>query len=540
MHVQQLKISDFMSHDASVINFPSSGIVVVTGENGAGKSSIIEATAVGLWGRSLRGTNPWRKEAAGQVLVTTDKLVVYRNRSASRTSMHWRLATEVDGVSFESTTKAQAALEDHVGTFDVWRRTHCFSASDASHFTMATDGERKRLLESILGIDRFDAALNLCRLDIRSAQVAASGAREEQAKYIERVARYEKQIADLNVAAPKASTADPADLERKMATLIKLEVGCRADIAAANALLAAMARVTGQIEERLRVARLRGKAPTVCSSCGQKLPAHKLHDYAAETSALIAELDALTVDQAEEAAGLHASCSELSDELASIRTRYQGVSTKLQEARVVAERLATYDQLRGLAQVGLTAAQDALQQAASKITAANSKLALLDAVATVLGLRGVRAHVLGRALSGIETCANSWLGRIAGPDLQLTLKSYVEKKSGGVSDALGLEIRGAGGGEGYRAASGGERRRIDIALLLALAEVSQQAFGQDPGTLFFDEVFDALDADGVEAVSVALGELAEDRVVVIVSHSSELVARLPATLRLHVSHGKVS
>jgi hypothetical protein len=40
----------------------------------------------------------------------------------------------------------------------------------------------------------------------------------------------------------------------------------------------------------------------------------------------------------------------------------------------------------------------------------------------------------------------------------------------------------------------GQRRRIDVALLLALAEVSQAASGGEQGTIFADEVLDSLDA----------------------------------------------
>jgi DNA repair exonuclease SbcCD ATPase subunit len=57
--------------------------------------------------------------------------------------------------------------------------------------------------------------------------------------------------------------------------------------------------------------------------------------------------------------------------------------------------------------------------------------------------------------------------------------------------------------------------------------------------LFFDEVFDALDADGVEAVLDVLVELAGDRAVVVISHNAELVRNMQAAVRLRVDHGTV-
>src|SRR5262249_8944808 len=83
-----------------------------------------------------------------------------------------------------------------------------------------------------------------------------------------------------------------------------------------------------------------------------------------------------------------------------------------------------------------------LQRVERRSSACQHTVALLGAVEQVLGLRGVRAHVLGRALTGIEAVGNAWLAKIAGTGLQLTLKPYSEKKTGGVTDAISLEIDG--------------------------------------------------------------------------------------------------
>ena len=155
-------------------------------------------------------------------------------------------------------------------------------------------------------------------------------------------------------------------------------------------------------------------------------------------------------------------------------------------------------------------------------------------------MRGVRAHVLGRALGGLEAAANGWLARVAGEGLRLKLSPYTEKKTGGTSDAISLEIEGAGGGYGYKASSGGERRRIDVSLLLALAEVAQAAHGSEAGTIFADEVFDALDNVGLERVADVLQELAQDRTVVVISHNPDLQQALRPVMWLDVMDGEIS
>jgi DNA repair exonuclease SbcCD ATPase subunit len=144
----------------------------------------------------------------------------------------------------------------------------------------------------------------------------------------------------------------------------------------------------------------------------------------------------------------------------------------------------------------------------------------------VLGLRGVRSSMLAKLLGSLENAANSWLERVAGKGMRLELKSYSENKSGGVSDAISLQVHGAGQGHGYQACSGGERRRIDIALLLAFA---------GKGTLFLDECLDALDIAGIEAVASVCEDLAAERCVVLITHNEELSARIK-----HVDHWKIA
>jgi DNA repair exonuclease SbcCD ATPase subunit len=165
-------------------------------------------------------------------------------------------------------------------------------------------------------------------------------------------------------------------------------------------------------------------------------------------------------------------------------------------------------------------------------------LAELSACSNILGFKGVRAQVLGHALNGIEQMANYWLTRLVGDGISVKLASYKENAKGNTQESISLTVEGAGGGFGYDGASGGERRRIDVAILFALAEVAANAHGTH-GTLFFDEVFDALDQDGMTAVTEALIDLSKDRAVVVISHAHiEDLAKV-ATARFHIEDGEV-
>ena len=192
------------------------------------------------------------------------------------------------------------------------------------------------------------------------------------------------------------------------------------------------------------------------------------------------------------------------------------------------------------AEVTIRTASQNISKLEEDYTAAARKLKVLEHAQKVLGLKGVRAPVLGTALAGLESVANMWVRKISGEEIQIEIKPYTEKKTGGTSDAIGLVVSGVGGGHGYKGASGGQRRRIDVSLLLALADLAQASHGkEDPGTIFFDEVFDSLDVEGIEAVSAALAEMGQTRPVVVITHSTKLAEQLEYTARLHIDKGKV-
>jgi exonuclease SbcC len=545
MIVKSIGMSGFMSYGPAgeIITLPDRGVVLVQGHNGSGKSSLIEAVSVGLWGKTLRGTQPWREGEEGVVSIVTDNdLRVTRTRSVKgKTSLGWSHAN--DTTKFDTATKAQDALEHVIGTHDVWRRTSVFSSQDASHFTLATDGDRKRLLETLLGLDRFDEALDRCRRELRTAErtkASAETAMQVQQARTEGEAKRredaERALAELG-AVPDVAAMDAKLIElRETVDAITKDINaCRARKTVAERALLNLDRDMKEVERELK--RLEsGHCPTCNTPWAPELiaAAQAKHD---------AMLEAHTVQRVQwqkDLADLTAEEVELSEDRdAASKRQFQIASERVTAVGVAKEHARLSEQLNTVA-TGAAEAEAKLAELTAQAQEAKRIADELLACERVLSLTGVRSKLLTDALSGVEQIANVWLGRIAGWGLRLELKPYGEKANGGVKDAISLEVHGAGGGFGYKGASAGERRRIDVALLLALAEVANASHGTVASTLFFDEVFDALDADGVEAVCRVIEELAIERPIVLITHSPLLEQSLEPTCvvqRVRVSAG---
>jgi DNA repair exonuclease SbcCD ATPase subunit len=174
---------------------------------------------------------------------------------------------------------------------------------------------------------------------------------------------------------------------------------------------------------------------------------------------------------------------------------------------------------------------EVLESKRAELSLLSSELANATACETVLGLKGVRAAVLARTLTSLETASNSWCSRFFDAPVRLELRPYSLKKSGVVSDAIGLTVSGLGNAT-YASLSAGERRRVDLALILALGQLAGS-----PGTMFFDELFDTLDDSGIERADIALAELAADRCVLLISH--RLLGKLSASRHICIEAGRI-
>ena len=532
MIVHELNLRGFTIHKNTSLTFPEKGVVLVTGKNGSGKSSLAEGVAFAAFGETLRGTAPGGREenACTAYLKATGgrEVTVTRQRKRDKVS----LTLDAGAVEYPTTSKAQTALEGVLGTFEAWRRTHVFSSADAAHFTMATDKERKLFLENWTGLGRFDPALATCRKELTAALSRLDASRGRLQMVQAELASIQRRAEDARRTLDTLPEKGPPGGHD--ATLATLRHSIKATEASMRHLREEAADVTNAQGAhwadvkalQARLGRL-AKPGEKCGECGQPLPVD------VEARRALEEAVGVTKRAAEEAGaakeremlGLKEQLADDERTLARLREKETAIS------RAAGAKEAT-ERTKRTAELALASADEALEVAKAaeeavqkEVPALAMEVKVLEAAEAALGLRGVRAGIFTRLLVGLEAAANAWLPRLCGTGLRLELKPYSEKKSGGVSDAISIQVHGAGGGEGYRAASQGERRRLDIALLLAFS---------GKGSLFLDECLDSLDAEGIDAVCGVLEDLAKDRAVVLITHNPDLAQKVP-----HVAHWRV-
>jgi len=87
---------------------------------------------------------------------------------------------------------------------------------------------------------------------------------------------------------------------------------------------------------------------------------------------------------------------------------------------------------------------------------------------------------------------------------------------------------------GYEFESGGERKRTDVAFMLAMFDFHEQMYGRQCNVLVLDEVDGRMDDDGIESlINIIKNDLASRvETVLIISHRNLMFDTFPRELRV--------
>lgn len=533
----------FYSHADTRIELPERGVVLVTGPNGSGKSSMVEAVGQCYWNKVVRhkGHHGWDPRG-GKVTVATDMVRATRARKGDRGSLQWNELGQ-KGTDYETPSKAQTPLEMRVGNFEIWKRSCVFSAASMSHFTTAAPAERQRYLEMVFGLEHCDEAAERAKIrrGIGNSETGNCSTQlaeiEREIKHLhDRVRDAEAVLAHEQAASPPENTNDRiAEIGVAMS---KLDRETREKLTAIMQCNSAAAVQQTKVDQHTKWREQ--ISADKCPTCEQTVPAELRERIDAEIRDLLQDIDSVKRTAAKRSSDLTAECEELKRRKQSLLAEQQSLaaSKRLWDAgRAERERKQRLLEDSDIKIAEMETAREALEETLETKTI---EAKTWEAVCRVLGVQGVRAHILTEALEGIETIANQWLERFCGQQYRLTLSPSRETKKGSVVNGVTLSIEGVAGNHGYWDCSTGQQKRIDLALLFANAEVAANASGQEPGTLFIDEASDGLDAEGMDAFVSVLRELAQDRCVVVISHREDLVTTLQPDAHLKVQDGSVA
>ncbi|MCS7283642.1 MAG: SMC family ATPase [Anaerolineae bacterium] len=232
---QRLRLTNFMPYRQAELDFTGIHVACLSGENGAGKSALLDAMTWALWGkaRARRDDDLIRQGAEEMEVDFTFRLgddlyrVIRRRRSGKRGSSlldlqihdngRWRSLAE----SSIRTTEEKITRLLHLD-YETFINSAFLRQGRADEFTIKTPAERKRVLSDILGLDiwqeyeeRAKARLETIRAEFRLNDLRL----EEIERELARRPEYEAQVEE----AQREAERWEAELRRLRAAWEELE-----------------------------------------------------------------------------------------------------------------------------------------------------------------------------------------------------------------------------------------------------------------------------------------------------------------------------
>ena len=194
---------------------------------------------------------------------------------------------------------------------------------------------------------------------------------------------------------------------------------------------------------------------------------------------------------------------------------------------------ATVDLLKN----NLKKVETLLAEGEVKIAEATASVDLYEDVAKVFGPAGVRAHILDTVTPFLNDRTADYLSTLSDGNIHAVWSTLTTTAKGDLKEKFNIEVTNDKGGESFAALSGGEKRKVRLATMLALQDLVASRATKSIDLYLADEIDDALDPAGLERLMGVLDKKARERgTVLVISHNS-LSDWIPDTITVVKTNG---
>lgn len=533
IYFEKLRWKNFLStgNAFSEVDFTRSPSTLIVGENGAGKSTFLDALCFGLFNKPFRNINkPQLVNSVNEkgLLVEVEfrsgkhEYLVRRGVKPNLFEV-WRNGEMIDQDAALRDT--QKYLEESILNLNYKSFTQIVILGSASFtpFMQLPAHIRREVIEDILDIQIFTTMNGLLKeqltglqgeiRDIEAEVEVAKSKAEIQKQYIdtlennkaEKISEIEGKINELDTtitelqatAAAKSEQATKlGDPETKRRKLEKFKDKFQSQI--------------NKLNKELEFYEEHNDCPT----CKQGIPHEHKETIQQERQEKIKEIN-------EASAELDSEFSEL-DRLITKFTELQNVIIETNNEITTNQRYLQrlHAELGDTRQrtADIETEQKKLKDLAKEVTFKNSsrtekkqEMHYMNAAAALLKDSGIKTRIIKQYLPAINSLANKYLAA-----MDFFVNFNLDEKFNETIKSRGRDKFS------YASFSEGEKQRIDLALLFTWRTIAKMKNSAATNLLILDEVFDSsLDNNGTDYVMTLLNTIGEDTNVFVISHKGD-------------------
>jgi DNA repair exonuclease SbcCD ATPase subunit len=571
MRILSVEIQDILSIQSATIKFGDTGLVLVEGwnydtqrANGAGKTAIFNGLSFALYDklpRKITASEILRGGckagfAKASILCGDDVWTVIRSRPKGVQFLKNDVVQEIGQSEFESFLRL--SYEQFLLTI----YTPQANSGKLIRFLSSADSDKKQFLLQLLNLDQFSDAKKV--VDGLIAQRQA-GVDLETGKVTTARARIETY---------EESLVDTASLQEQVDTLKLLLTPYNKEIIELSSVLKPDQSKYSATEDTIRskqqeIAQAKAKrsmlheryrelsnsvhnynSAIACSECGSSLDTEEGRLAHQESQKKIKEKILIVKGQIDETdlviskeAGIVELSKKIRDKKQVESADFQDaqlrltdlkdfVKTKQQEAQQATLKLSRNSEFASK----IEALQTGVDISLNIITNYKKELELYKTLSSIYSPTGAQAYVLDSVVDSFNEVIQKYVDMLA-PNMSYVLNSFKENAKGDVVAKFSETLTKGGQVVSVGSLSGGEEKGLSLCVDFALLEVLETQFGMTLNPIILDEPFDGLDMPGREIVIDLLENLARNRQIFVIDHSSEAKSMFSECIRIELRDG---
>lgn len=545
------------------INLNGQVNTLIMGENGSGKSTILDAITFVLFGKPFRKINKPQLVNSinnGDCVVEVEFSVGSKHYHVTRGIKPNVFTIVCDGSEVPAPAAAkdyQDILENHILGFGY--KSFCqvviLGSSTFVPFMQLPAGQRREIIEDLLDISIFGQMNDALKTRVSEHRDAVNGVKSDIAlkdQYIElqtKTLDSIKQSNDTEVDELKEKIAEHTETIDSGETTLE-SLNCRINELSADENYAQLDSNVKSLDKAKNIrSKLEGKVAGYnkqlkflhdqddCPTCEQTI-SESFKESATKTKTDERDehqkhLDDLThrITQFRDKIGLG---EVVRDQIADVTTQINSVNADMNATQRIIdslnEQIAKVGSQKDTADIeaGITEAREALVELEAQKEELASRAEVYKVVAGLLKDSGIKTLIVKQYLPIINQLVNQYLAK-----LDFFVKFHLDEN---FDERILSRHRDD---FSYASFSEGEKSRIDLALLLTWRAVARMKNSCATNLLILDEVFDSsLDDGGLAEVTKILYNLGEDQNVMVISHKGDQIAdKFKSTLRFEKVRG---